>query len=188
MQAEGMDIIGNLSQGILSALWIMLPAYVPNPVAALLGGGTPIDLGRNFSDGRRWLGDGKTYRGLVLGIASGIAAGCVQLMLQPASPFGRVPLHTLTSVLLMASGALMGDLVKSFFKRRLGKEQGESWPLADQYDLVLGAFALLAIFDPEWLATRLTIPAILFILLLTPLLHKLVNIIGYITGVKDVPW
>ncbi|MFA7152528.1 MAG: CDP-archaeol synthase, partial [Methanoregulaceae archaeon] len=43
---------------LVSALWIMLPAYVPNSVAAATGGGTPIDLGRNFSDGRRIFGDG----------------------------------------------------------------------------------------------------------------------------------
>ena len=52
---------------LLSAFWIMLPAYLPNPVAAIFGGGTPIDLGKNFSDGKRVLGDGKTYRGLIFG-------------------------------------------------------------------------------------------------------------------------
>ncbi|HQL60331.1 MAG TPA: CDP-archaeol synthase, partial [Methanoculleus sp.] len=41
----------------------MLPAYVPNSAAALFGGGTPIDSGRTFGDGRRIFGDGKTYRG-----------------------------------------------------------------------------------------------------------------------------
>ncbi|MCK9308634.1 MAG: CDP-archaeol synthase, partial [Methanoculleus sp.] len=30
----------------LAALWIMIPAYVPNSAAALFGGGTPIDFGR----------------------------------------------------------------------------------------------------------------------------------------------
>ncbi len=45
---------------LLSALWIMLPAYLPNPVAALCGGGTPIDNGKNYSDGKRIFGDGKT--------------------------------------------------------------------------------------------------------------------------------
>ena len=45
---------------LIWALWIMLPAYVPNPVAALLGGGTPIDLRKNYSDGNRIFGDGKT--------------------------------------------------------------------------------------------------------------------------------
>ena len=50
----------------------MLPAYLPNPIAALVGGGTPIDLGRNFTDGKRVFGDGKTYRGLIIGIFAGI--------------------------------------------------------------------------------------------------------------------
>ncbi|MDD1705711.1 MAG: CDP-archaeol synthase, partial [Methanoregulaceae archaeon] len=45
----------------------MMPAYVPNPVAAFLGGGRPIDGGNNFRDGRRIFGDGKTWRGFGAG-------------------------------------------------------------------------------------------------------------------------
>ena len=59
----------------------MLPAYLPNPTAALFGGGTPIDLGRNYSDGRRFFGDGKTYRGLILGVLAGIVVGLLQMWL-----------------------------------------------------------------------------------------------------------
>jgi hypothetical protein len=35
---------------LISAVWIMLPAYLPNPIAALFGGGTPLDLGRNYPE------------------------------------------------------------------------------------------------------------------------------------------
>ena len=38
---------------IILAVWLMLPAYIANPSAALFGGGKPIDGGRKFSDGRR---------------------------------------------------------------------------------------------------------------------------------------
>jgi len=55
----------------------MLPAYLPNPVAALCGGGTPIDFGRNFSDNRRLFGDGKTWRGLIVGILAGVMIGLI---------------------------------------------------------------------------------------------------------------
>jgi len=124
---------------LFSAIWIMLPAYVPNPVAALCGGGTPIDLGRNFSDGRRLFGDGKTYRGLVAGILAGVIIGLLQIQAQTFFNLTNLPAHTLLSVSLLAVGALLGDLCKSFFKRRFGKERGSKWPLADQYDLVVGA-------------------------------------------------
>ncbi len=173
---------------VLSAFWIMLPAYLPNPVAALFGGGLPVDFGRNFTDGKRIFGNGKTYRGLVAGITAGILIGLVQI--QAANAFGWVslPQHTLLSITLLSVGALLGDLVKSFFKRRLGKERGANWPVADQYDLVAGAFLLLLVFDPAWLFAAVTLPILIAILILTPVLHRAMNIIGYLTKVKEVPW
>jgi CDP-2,3-bis-(O-geranylgeranyl)-sn-glycerol synthase len=173
---------------LLSALWIMLPAYLPNPVAALCGGGTPVDLGRNFSDGNRVFGDGKTYRGLFVGILAGIAIGSIQIWAAAAYGLDDLPRQTLLSVTLLAVGALLGDLVKSFFKRRFGKERGAKWPVADQYDLVAGAFALLLVFDPAWLFSEVTLPSFVCILILTPLLHRAVNIIGYLFRIKEVPW
>jgi CDP-2,3-bis-(O-geranylgeranyl)-sn-glycerol synthase len=173
---------------LLSALWIMLPAYIPNPVAALCGGGTPVDLGRTYSDGRRLFGDGKTYRGLIAGILAGIGTGLVLIWLSEMYHFATLPEHTVLSVVLLSCGALLGDLVKSFFKRRLGRERGAKWPVADQYDLVAGAFLLLVVFDLPWLLANVTIPVLIFILVLTPVLHRAVNIIGYAFRIKEVPW
>ncbi|MFA4859513.1 CDP-2,3-bis-(O-geranylgeranyl)-sn-glycerol synthase [Methanoregula sp.] len=166
----------------------MLPAYIPNPVAALFGGGTPIDLGRNFSDGRRLFGDGKTYRGLVAGILAGVVIGLLQIQAQAVFSLTYLPAHTLLSISLLATGALLGDLCKSFFKRRLGKERGSKWPLADMYDLVIGAFLLLLVIDPSWLFAQVTLAAFILILILTPILHRATNIIGYLLKVKEVPW
>jgi CDP-2,3-bis-(O-geranylgeranyl)-sn-glycerol synthase len=173
---------------LLSAVWIMLPAYLPNPVAALFGGGTPIDLGRNFSDGKRVFGDGKTFRGLCLGILAGIGIGLVQIWIKGTYGLEYLPIHTYLSITLLAIGALLGDLCKSFFKRRFGKERGTKWPVADQYDLVAGALILLLVIDPSWLFTNMTLPAFILILILTPVLHRTVNIIGYYIGIKEVPW
>jgi CDP-2,3-bis-(O-geranylgeranyl)-sn-glycerol synthase len=173
---------------LLSALWIMLPAYIPNPVAALCGGGTPVDFGRSCSDGRRLFGDGKTYRGLFIGILAGIGSGLVLIWLSDTYLLTSLPKHTVLSVTLLASGALLGDLAKSFFKRRLGKERGARWPVWDQYDLVAGAFILLLAFDLSWFLTYVTIPVLIFILILTPVLHRAVNIIGYAFRIKEVPW
>jgi len=166
----------------------MLPAYLPNPVAALFGGGTPVDLGWNCPDGRRVFGDGKTYRGLIAGILAGIAIGLIQIWAAGAYGLGSLPRQTVLSVMLLAVGALLGDLLKSFFKRRFGRERGVKWPVADQYDLVAGAFVLLLVFDPAWLFSEVTLPALICILILTPLLHRAVNIIGYLLKVKEVPW
>jgi len=167
------------------AFWIMIPAYLPNSSAAVFGGGRPIDGGKSWSDGRRIFGDGKTWRGFFGGIAAGVVIGFIQIGLE--SVFGWQYLTPL-AVLLLASGALLGDLGKSFFKRRLNKKRGEQWLIADQYDLVVGAFVLLLLFSPGWVFATITPLIGLWILILTPLLHRGVNIIGYLIGVKDVPW
>jgi len=166
----------------------MLPAYLPNPVAALCGGGAPVDFGRKFSDGNRIFGEGKTWRGLFAGILAGIAIGLLQIWAAGAYDLASLPRQTLLSVTLLAVGALLGDLIKSFFKRRFGKERGARWPVADQYDLVAGAFLLLLVFNPAWLLSEITLPAFISILVLTPLLHRATNIIGYMFKVKEVPW
>jgi CDP-2,3-bis-(O-geranylgeranyl)-sn-glycerol synthase len=173
---------------LLAAIWIMLPAYIPNPAAALLGGGTPIDFGRNYSDGHRIFGDGKTFRGLFFGVLAGILTGILLIWLSSTFALTFLPRQTLTSVSLLALGALLGDLGKSFLKRRMGKVRGEKWPVADQLDLVVGAFILLLLFDPVWLFACLTLPILIIILILTVVLHRAVNIIGYMLGVKEVPW
>jgi CDP-2,3-bis-(O-geranylgeranyl)-sn-glycerol synthase len=173
---------------LIWAFWIMLPAYVPNPVAALLGGGTPVDLGKNFSDGYRIFGDGKTYRGLLTGILAGIITGLILIWAAARFPAASLPQHTLLSIILLSTGALLGDLVKSFFKRRFNKDRGAKWPVADQYDLVAGAFLLLLIGDPAWLFATITLPVFLVIVIITPVLHRATNIIGYMFRVKEVPW
>jgi CDP-2,3-bis-(O-geranylgeranyl)-sn-glycerol synthase len=180
--------IGYYLTALLAGFWIMLPAYIPNPAAVVGGGGIPIDLGRRFSDGRRILGDGKTYRGFIVGTVAGVATGVVQIAIQQGFPSLPVPTHTFFSIFLLAVGALTGDAVKSFFKRRAGKEQGTKWPIADQYDLVAGALLFLAVFDLPWFLAEITPLRIVIILILTPILHRLVNIVGYAAHLKDVPW
>lgn len=182
----------------LWAVWIMIPAYIPNPAAALLGGGTPVDFGRNAKDGRRLLGDGKTWRGLIGGIAVGIIFGLVQIFLVDYFQLDFLPKHTVITVCSLAIGALLGDMVKSYFKRRMGKDRGSKWPIADMYDMVVGSLvlmvlALLVTGNIGWFAENFTSAGFLIatfaaILILSPLLHRGTNIIGYLLGLKDVPW
>ena len=180
-------LLSTLLTALLAAFWIMVPAYIPNPVAALCGGGTPIDFCRNYTDGRRILGNGKTYRGLICGVLAGVLIGLVQIWLVGTYHWD-LPRQTILSVTLLALGALLGDMGKSFIKRRLGKERGEAWPVADQYDLVVGAFLLTLIFDPAWFFAVVTLPVLIAILVITPVLHRSVNILGYWIKVKKEPW
>jgi len=166
----------------------MMPAYVPNPVAAAFGGGMPIDQGAILSDGKRLFGDGKTYRGFIIGVAIGILVGFFEIWLRGNYGWEILPELTVTAVVLLSVGALLGDLGKSFIKRRIGKDRGEKWMIADQYDLVVGAFIMVILFDFSWFVNVMTLPVLLVILIITPFLHKGVNVIGYITGIKKVPW
>lgn len=170
---------------IIKAVWLMLPAYIANPTAVVFGGGTPIDFGKNWRDGRRILGGGKTFRGLFGGVACGVIIGLLQRQ-ATASDIFIIP--SITAVIALSLGALLGDIVKSFFKRRLGFERGAKLPLIDQLDFVAGAWILTYIFDPQWFADNFTFWIIITVLVLTPVLHRLTNIIGYYIKVKKEPW
>lgn len=175
---------------LITAIWLMLPAYLPNNCAAIFGGGTPIDRGRNFYDNRRIFGNGKTYRGTVAGIVCGILAGAAQNAVAPSlglPSFGD-GIVALTVIIGLSAGAMLGDLVASFFKRRLGLERGAALFLVDQLDFVFGCWALLLILAPGWFLTNFTPPILLSVIVITPVLHRITNIIGYRIGAKKEPW
>ncbi len=171
---------------IVQAVWLMLPAYISNPSAVVFGGGTPIDLGKTWADGKRILGDGKTVRGLVIGTICGIIIGAMQIF--SSSYIDFVPVHTPIAVIMLSFGALLGDIIKSFFKRRFGFPRGTQLLLVDQLDFVAGAWLFTYIFDPVWFASNFSIPIIVTVLILTPVLHRLTNIFGYYIKIKKEPW
>jgi CDP-2,3-bis-(O-geranylgeranyl)-sn-glycerol synthase len=187
---------------VVASIWLMLPAYIANPSAALFGGGTPMDFGKKFYDGKRILGDGKTIRGLVAGTACGFIAGLIQIRAAPhlaaygalsdwevfQSVLGAYSVSTLYVVFLMALGALLGDSVESFIKRRLNLKRGAMFPVADQLDFVLGAWLFTFIFAPVWFKTYFSILIIVTVLVITPTLHIATNLFGYLIRVKKEPW
>lgn len=186
---------------VVASVWLMLPAYIANPTAAMFGGGMPMDLGKNFRDGRRILGDGKTVRGLIAGTACGFAAGIIQIGVAPIIagnvltgwPFFQSALDAYSPgmvlvVGLMALGALLGDSAESFIKRRLDIKRGAMFPVADQLDFVLGAWVLTFIFASAWFRTYFTFWILVTVLVVTPLLHLITNMFGYLIKVKKEPW
>jgi len=153
---------------VLQALYYILPAYFANSVPTIFGGGSQIDLGRNFTDGRPLFGPHKTIRGFVSGLIAGVIIGFVQ--------------GTIVVGFLLSVGALFGDLVGAFAKRRLNVPSGYPFPVFDQLGFVAGAlifssFLLLL----EW-------PKIFFVLFFTPIIHVATNVFAYFLKIKDVPW
>ena len=66
---------------IIEALKFIFPAYCANAVPVLAGGGTKMDFGKNFFDGKRLFGNNKTFRGFFFGWAVGAAVGLVESFL-----------------------------------------------------------------------------------------------------------
>ena len=83
---------------VLSALWLFLPAYVSNMMPVFVGGGRPIDGGRAWRDGRRMLGDGKTWRGLLLAPLVATAFTGILQWISVATPWGSSPSMTWASL------------------------------------------------------------------------------------------
>jgi CDP-2,3-bis-(O-geranylgeranyl)-sn-glycerol synthase len=184
---------------ILQSIWIILPAYIANGSAVLVGGGIPIDFGKRYTDGRRILGDGKTWQGLFIGTIIGMIGGfCLSIISKiivqteynfiefEKLDFMGFPLM-IPILFSITYGALFGDIIESFFKRRAGKERGENWIPFDQIDFVIGVLffsfiisSLLEISNlakNNWFFETFTIWHILFLLFVTPFFHFLGNFI-----------
>jgi CDP-2,3-bis-(O-geranylgeranyl)-sn-glycerol synthase len=192
-EISAIEILIIISEGV----WLIFPAYIANSSAVLFGHGAPVDFGRKFNDGRRIFGDGKTWYGLLGGSLAGIAFGFGQILgsgiQYPKHHWGYGPEpNAYLIAILIPVGALFGDLLGSFIKRRMGRSRGQQVVLLDIYDLVLGVFILLLIFQFNWFYQTFLdgyrIIALITVLILTPLLHRFTNIIGYKLGKKKEPW
>ena len=82
----------------------------------------------------------------------------------------------------MSFGALTGDVVGSFIKRRVGVESGDPSPVMDQLGFIIMALIFAApIFEPGQVFVVILIISTFFI-------HWLSNAIGYLLGLKKHPW
>lgn len=165
-----------------SALLFILPAYFANSSPVVFGGGKKIDYGKNFYDGRRVFGEGKTWKGLVAGVAFGTLCAIILSLLDnlylPALPFRE----KVVVGLLLSCGTMAGDLVGSFVKRRLAIAQGSQHEFYDQLLFLGGA---LAFASPAFLPPLETI---LFLIAVTYILHKAFNYLAHALKLKKVPW
>jgi CDP-2,3-bis-(O-geranylgeranyl)-sn-glycerol synthase len=179
-----------LVETVAIAIWAMLPAYVPNNAAVLLGGGPPIDGGRTL-DGARVLGDGKTWRGAVAGTLAGMVLAALLNAIGPAVEAATglaLPTFPPAAILALPLGAILGDMLASFLKRRTGRSRGAAFPGLDQLDFLLGALALTALAATAWFTATFTPGVLAVVLVLTPLLHVTANVIAYRAGLKSEPW
>jgi len=177
----------------------------------------PIDGGKMWSDGNRILGDGKTWNGLIGGsLTSGLLCMLMVWMTDQsvfstleevdtifASPIsgasgtwfdtgGEMGTAFLLGTFLGFS-CLIGDSVGSFIKRRRGlKREGNvssKAPLLDTLPFAIMVFLMGQLFlGQSVLADNALISSMVVLVIITPVLHRSFNLIGYGLGWKDVPY
>ena len=97
---------------ILGAVYFMLPAYVANLSGLAFGGGTPVDGGKNFRDGRRIIGNGVTWKGCINGTILGTVVGIVLGII--GTYFGDLSTLTGGVLDLHVYGSVIGGLILGF--------------------------------------------------------------------------
>lgn len=158
---------------VTAALLFIGPSYVANAAPLLFGGGRTLDGGRKLSDGQPIFGSHKTVRGVVAGILAGSVIGLAESLVDP-----RLAL----AGFMIALGAVLGDLLGAFIKRRLSVEPGRAFPILDQLDFVIGSLLLGYAFFPIGFLS-----VILFVIV-TPPIHLATNYGAYLLGIKKTHW
>lgn len=141
-------------EGVVLACVLFFPAAIANmmPVFAnkipkLNQWHTPMDFGKTWK-GVRLFGDHKTWRGFITGTVIGSILGLALF-------WGVAELRGLDFAVLphllfassLSAGALLGDVIKSFFKRRTKVAPGKSWFPFDQIDYIIGGLILATPFQ-----------------------------------------
>lgn len=154
--------LGVLSGGLMGTLIAVLGAFfLP---FTLIPGVIPIDLQINYPI---YLEDGIIQFLLVQISLDGILKEMLFLGFFSGS--------------LITFGGLIGDLIGSFIKRRSGIERGHTFIFLDQLGFLVVGMILVYPLIPwpiEWFLVQVPI---------TFVLHIFANLLGYFTGIQDVP-
>jgi len=171
-----------LSHNIVELVTFILPAYVANATPVLVSKllpwtPHPLDRGKNWFDGRRLFGNTKTVEGLIAGILGGTVTGLAEQLL-------GVIEAGLERGFVLSTGAVVGDLLGSFIKRRLDIPPGSPAPLLDQLDFLAGALVAAKLAG----LNHLTFTDTVILTLLTLVLHPITNFVAYLLKLKKTPW
>lgn len=151
-----------------------LPAFVANAVPVIV---------MNIPGIRKWdtpvwerfLGKNKTWRGFIFGIGCAIAVGGIQFWIGGQDPFFGLMWGGLLGI-----GALGGDSVESFVKRRMNIVPGQALPFWDGVDYIIGALLLgCFMYIPN-------LSEVFFLIIIGPILSFLSNVLAYVFKLKKV--
>ena len=171
---------------ILQSFYLLLPAAFGNMAPVLFKWipflNIPVDLNNTFR-GKPIFGKNKTYRGFLFGTLTAIFIVYLQQIFYTQTQALTVVDYSQINILLlgflMGFGALLGDLIESFFKRQVGIGSGKPWFPFDQIDWVLGSLLISSLYISH------SREIIIVSIILFGLLHPLVNLVGYYLGIKS---
>ncbi len=164
----------------LILLFWFTPAFVANGMPVIVKNIYPFSLW-NTPISEKYLGSHKTWRGIVMGVGfAGIIAGVQFYFFPQYFPFFSSFFSAFLGGMFLGFGALMGDIVESFIKRKIGKRPGEALFFWDGVDYIIGSMLCMMFFTP------LFVEDVLFLLLLAPLLSLFSNSVAYVLGWKSV--
>ncbi len=158
---------------LLYPIIFILPAWIANGTPVIFGGGAPLDFNRKLG-GKPIFGRHKTLRGTASGLAGGLVIAALEYV------FFSLPLELGVALVI---GAIAGDLIGSFLKRRIGFKEGANVLLLDQYSFFVVAILFSLPFGglPNYIG-------IVVIVILTGILHKGTNVLAHRARIKSVPW
>ncbi len=171
---------------IAEVIWFFFPAGIANMAASLSRFvpvlDRPVDFGATWR-GKRIFGSHKTWRGIIFGSAAGVIFFYTQKLLYQFDTVSEISILNYSEAswligLLLGFGAVAGDAIRSFFKRRVNIEPGGPWIPFDQIDYSLGAGLLVSIiFFPGWdrIAAAVSLGLVL---------HILTNVSAYVIGLQ----
>lgn len=174
---------------MFESAWLLLPGYVANMAPIWFQKvpflNIPVDVEKTLG-GKPLFGPHKTYRGFFFGVLFAIVTVYIQTEFDRSFGWARnmslLDYQTTSSVLigfLLGFGALAGDLIKSFFKRRIGVQSGKSWFPFDQLDYVVGMMVfLLPLYQPD-------LAHIIVMIVSSLVFHVIVSYIGYLFNMKQ---
>ncbi|MCB9806966.1 CDP-archaeol synthase [Candidatus Peribacteria bacterium] len=174
---------------LLEIFIIFSPAFIANAVPVVAKN---IPYIRRFSQPIHvyLFGKNKTVRGLLTGVLAGMCLGALLYLfrgfivrvLPTYSDFYNIYLSWTEALFFggwIGLGALTGDMIKSFFKRRMGIKPGAMFQPWDGIDYMLGAI----IFMLPWYNGGPV--EYIFLLIIGPILSLLMNTCAYQIGWKE---
>ncbi len=178
---------------VVKALYFFLPSYVANAVPLILHRyglfkflDIRVDFGKKIN-GEDLIGATKSYRGVVFGVVAGIVVAFIQYglfyfeWLRFLYIFRYSFIDAFWIGFLLSFGEEFGDVFKSFIKRRLSLKSTRPCFLLDRCTFL---FSLGFVLLYRWIDFQY----VLAILILSPLIPVVANVVAYKIGWKDVWW